>query len=113
MTQIVCLALLWRSSQRCLLPAHLRQGVWLTAALIGLVAVSSLIDFGLFFTRFHQVFFPPGTWTFDPMDTLIQLYPLPFWVDAVYKIAAVTCFEIVLVYVLSLALERSPWLRNA
>lgn len=112
-TQIVSLALLWQPSQRRLLPARLRQGVLLTAALIGLVAVSSLTDFGLFFTRFHQIFFAPNTWTFDPMDTLIQLYPLPFWVDAVYKIAAVTCFEIVLVYVLSLALGRSAWLRNA
>jgi len=106
-TEIVCLALLWRSSQRHLLPARLRQGVWLTAALIGLVAISSLIDFEVFFTRFHQVFFPPNTWVFDPSDTLIQLYPLPFWVDAVYKIAAVTCFELVLVYALSLALGRA------
>ena len=105
--EIICLALVWHSSQRLLMPARLRQGIWLTAALIGLVALTALIDFDLFFTRFHQVFFAPGTWTFDPSDTLIQLYPLRFWVDAVWKIAAVICIELALVYVVSVALGRS------
>jgi len=109
---VICALLLWCSPQRHLLPVRLRQGVWLIAALIGVVVVSASLDFDLFFTRFHQMFFAPGTWVFDPRDTLIQLYPLPFWTDAVAKIAAVICLELGLVYGLSIALERSGWLQG-
>jgi len=34
------------------------------------------------FTLFHELFFPPGTWTFPADSTLIQLYPPQFWFDA-------------------------------
>jgi len=111
--QILCLVVQWQSSKCHLLPARLRQGVWLTAAFIGLVAVSAAMDFDVFFTRFHQIFFAPGTWIFDSSDTLIQLYPLPFWVDAVWKLAGVISLEMVLVYAAPVALARSVWLRSA
>jgi len=111
--QTVCLVLLCYSSRRQALPLRLRQGVWLTAALIGFVAVSALTNFSLFFTRFHQIFFSEGTWIFDPSDTLIQLYPLPFWVDTVWKIALATTLELGLVYIVSIALARWPWLQEA
>lgn len=75
--------LLWRSAQRAQIPHLLRRGVWIVLGLMALVLASSLLDFDAFFTRFHQVFFREGTWIFDEQDTLIQLYPLPLWVDAV------------------------------
>ena len=37
---------------------------WVTAALMALVILSSLIDFSVFFTRFHQLFFTEGSWIF-------------------------------------------------
>jgi integral membrane protein (TIGR01906 family) len=34
------------------------------------------------FTLFHELLFPPGTWSFPLDSTLIQLYPPPFWFEA-------------------------------
>jgi integral membrane protein (TIGR01906 family) len=34
------------------------------------------------FTLFHQLLFPPGTWSFPEDSTLIQLYPPAFWFEA-------------------------------
>ncbi|MGH2463789.1 MAG: DUF1461 domain-containing protein [Candidatus Limnocylindria bacterium] len=31
------------------------------------------------FTLFHELLFPPGTWTFPPDSNLIRLYPPEFW----------------------------------
>ncbi len=65
----------------------LRYGIWATGALIAVVAVAAIADFDLFFTLFHRIFFQEGTWTFHYEDTLIQLYPLPFWTRAVADVS--------------------------
>jgi integral membrane protein (TIGR01906 family) len=57
-----------------------------TVAILGfllVVGLAALVDFDRFFTLLHGVFFEPGTWTFYYEDTLIQLYPLPFWTTAI------------------------------
>ena len=89
------------------LAAGLRHGVILAAGLIVVVVGYSLLDFGAFFTAFHNLFFPPGTWTFEFTDTLIQLYPLPLWMDAVWKIGVVVAIELAAVYALGAYLRRS------
>ncbi|MBM3189766.1 MAG: TIGR01906 family membrane protein [Chloroflexi bacterium] len=103
---LLCIAALWRSSQRERLPAALRQGVWIICGLMLLILASSLIDFDVFFTRFHQLFFQPGTWVFYVEDTLIQLYPLPFWIDTVWKLAITIMVEGLLVYGAAAGLSR-------
>jgi integral membrane protein (TIGR01906 family) len=40
------------------------------------------------FTLFHELLFPPGTWTFPAGSSLIQLYPPEFWFDAAMAAAA-------------------------
>jgi integral membrane protein (TIGR01906 family) len=59
--------------------------LWGAAMAIGLAAV---LSFDWFFTQFHRLFFADGTWTFYETDTLIQLFPLRFWMDATWKIGA-------------------------
>ena len=59
--------------------------LWAVAMAIGMVAV---LSFDWFFTQFHRLFFADGTWTFYETDTLIQLFPLRFWMDATWKIGA-------------------------
>jgi len=85
------------------------QASVLTAAaiIVALVAVS-LVDFDRFFTVFHQILFENGTWTFWETDTLIQLYPLPFWVDAVWKLGVVILAELGLAYAPGIYLAK-PW----
>jgi integral membrane protein (TIGR01906 family) len=60
----------------------LESGGWLTVLLIVTVIILVLMAFGFFFVLFHEIFFPPGTWTFDYSDTLIRLFPERFWRDA-------------------------------
>ena len=57
--------------------------LWGLALVVGATAV---VSFDWFFTQFHRMFFRDGTWTFYVTDTLIQLFPLPFWMDATWKI---------------------------
>ncbi len=98
--------LLWRSAPRPQMPRLLRRGVWLALGLMGLVLVSSLLDFDAFFTRFHQIFFSEGSWVFYEEDTLIQLYPLPFWVDAVLRYTLTILAEAAAALALAWGLER-------
>lgn len=65
-----------------------RQGrIMLTAAgAIGAVALALAVIFAVAFDAaflaFHQVFFPPGTYLFEPGSKLITLFPGGFWFDA-------------------------------
>ena len=79
---------LWRSGALGRIAAGIATGVWVAGGLIALVIVSALLDFGRFFTLFHGLFFASGSWLFEYEDTLIQLYPLEFWMDAVWKMGA-------------------------
>jgi len=60
----------------------LRTGSWLTVGLIAFIIVMVVINFDTLFTQFHKLFFADGTWQFYLNDTLIRLFPLPFWRDA-------------------------------
>jgi integral membrane protein (TIGR01906 family) len=65
-----------------------RQGTIMvaTAGAIGAAAVALALAFTVAFDTaflaFHQVFFPPGTYLFEPGSRLITLFPEGFWFDA-------------------------------
>jgi integral membrane protein (TIGR01906 family) len=65
-----------------------RQGriMLIAAGLIGAVALGLAIVFAVAFDAaflaFHEVFFPPGTYLFEPGSRLITLFPNGFWFDA-------------------------------
>ena len=60
----------------------LRGGGWLTVALVALIGIFAGVSFWQFFTLFHGLFFSGGSWLFEYSDTLIRLFPLPFWENA-------------------------------
>ena len=66
-----------------------RGGIF-TIGLLLLVGTFVAIDFNWFFTQFHHLFFESSTWLFYTSDTLIRLFPLPFWLHAVIGILAIT-----------------------
>ena len=73
-------------------------GAALTLALLALIAVATLVDFGDFWTRFHLVAFSNDFWMLDPArDNLIRLFPPPFWMDATLLLAGATALEALLV----------------
>ncbi|GGC92795.1 hypothetical protein GCM10011512_19840 [Tersicoccus solisilvae] len=57
-------------------------GSLITLAVVIALGVFALIDWSLFFTTFHRVFFAQGNWTFYENDALIRLFPAQFWVDS-------------------------------
>lgn len=60
--------------------AMLQSGL-LTTILLSTLAVFILFGWPIFFRTFHEVLFPPGTWTFDGSSGLIRLFPERFWFD--------------------------------
>ena len=59
-----------------------QRGGWLTVGLVVVIGVFAGVSFWQFFTLFHDLFFTSGSWQFQYSDTLIRLFPLPFWQDA-------------------------------
>jgi integral membrane protein (TIGR01906 family) len=54
-------------------------GIGLVGLLVG---IAFAVDFEATFLAFHAIFFPPGTFLFEPGSNLITLFPEPFWFDA-------------------------------
>lgn len=71
----------WRGGGSHAYALALARGAWITLGFVGLVVVAVVVAFGPFFIFFHNIFFPPGTWTFAYSDTFIRLFPLRFWQD--------------------------------
>lgn len=57
------------------------QGGLLTTGILLVMLVLILLAWGLVFTQFHELLFPPETWTFSYTDSLIRLFPEKFWFD--------------------------------
>jgi integral membrane protein (TIGR01906 family) len=86
-TLLAGLALAWEVETRPALLAALQAGGLLAAGLIAAIGVLALIAWRVWFVAFHQVFFAPGTWSFNNSDTLIRLFPEKFWFDAALTIS--------------------------
>lgn len=94
---LLALALLfWRMNA---IPEYLnglrRGGLWMIvlAATLGLIAGAGILlnpnIFWNFFAWFHSLFFEGDTWLFEYSDTLIRLFPIRFWQDAVIMMAVI------------------------
>lgn len=76
-------------------------GVGVATLAVGAFAV---VAWDAAFTLFHELLFPPGTWTFPADSNLIRLYPPGFWFDAAMVAGA-------LVLALAAALSYAGWRR--
>ncbi|HXG40994.1 MAG TPA: DUF1461 domain-containing protein [Candidatus Limnocylindrales bacterium] len=62
--------------------AAVRLGASVVAGAVVALGALVVVAFDLAFELFHRVFFPPGTYTFDPRtERLVQLFPERFWVE--------------------------------
>ena len=85
---IAAVAFLWRQPQgRASVWRAVFQGCVLLLMLLAVVGVLALTSFDVFFVIFHRLFFHGDTWLFAYSDTLIQLFPVPFWMDATAGLA--------------------------
>jgi integral membrane protein (TIGR01906 family) len=47
---------------------------------VAVAGVVTAVAFEVAFEAFHQLLFPPGSYTFDPAtDRLVQIFPFQFW----------------------------------
>ncbi|KXK11757.1 MAG: integral membrane protein [Chloroflexi bacterium OLB14] len=74
----------------------LSQGGWvmitLALSLVFVAGAGILLNpdiFWAFFSGFHALFFEGDSWLFYYSDTLIRLFPIRFWQDAVIAIAVI------------------------
>lgn len=87
----------WRSqAQRHGMIRAVAQGCMGFLALVVTLTLFAYFNFQTFFTLFHRLFFEGDTWLFSPFDTLIQLFPLQFWVDATFAIILLALAEMVM-----------------
>lgn len=96
-------------SRRALRPygiAALRGGALLTLCLLAAVGGLMLVRWDVFFTGFHELLFPPDTWTFPTSDTLIRLYPEKFWMDVGIVIVGLILTQAVTLGIASWILEK-------
>lgn len=92
-----------------------RQGRIMLAAAgsIGAVALVLAIAFAVAFDEtflaFHAIFFPPGTYLFEPGSDLITLFPGGFWFDASLAAGASVLLAAVLVGGVGVLRLRAGW----
>ncbi|MFU8770969.1 MAG: TIGR01906 family membrane protein [Anaerolineales bacterium] len=90
LTLLVSLALAWKVDTRRALFAAVQTGGLVAAGLVLGIGFLAVIGWQVWFVAFHQVFFAPGTWTFNTSDTLIRLFPEKFWFDAALTISVMS-----------------------
>ncbi len=81
----------------------LKRGGWVTVGLVAVIGIFGGISFWQLFTLFHELFFKGNSWIFLYSDTLIRLFPIPFWEDAFLFVGAL---DVVCGLVLAFALPR-------
>jgi integral membrane protein (TIGR01906 family) len=67
-----------------------RRGALTLAAVVVLLGVAAVVAFESLFEVFHRVFFPAGSYTFDPAtERLVQLFPFQFWQETAVLVGIV------------------------
>lgn len=74
------LAAYFREWQQDYLKAIILGGK-LTAGIVVMILVLTVVSFQALFTNFHLLFFEGDSWLFFYSDTLIRLFPVQFWQD--------------------------------
>ncbi len=83
----------------------IQRGGWVTIGLVVVLGILGATSFWQFFTIFHELFFKGNSWLFLYSDTLIRLFPLPFWESA---FGFVGVLDVAAGLVLALTLRHKP-----
>lgn len=97
-----------------LIPRRTRHFGWRTLMFAGLgtvivlavIALTILVAWPIFFVQFHELLFPPGTWTFAYTDSLIRLFPEQFWFDIGVLISGATLALGILAWAVGFVMSR-------
>ena len=83
-------ALLYSNRTEATAYLAVRNGGIATLAILAVIGGVIGLAWDFFFTFFHELLFPPGTWTFSYSDSLIRLFPNKFWFDVGVLIVSLT-----------------------
>src|SRR4051795_4805009 len=74
------------------------------------LGVVGLVAFDQLFSVFHEIFFPAGSYLFDPAtDRLVQLFPFAFWDETALVVgAAIIATALVVAFVAGRAVTAAP-----
>jgi len=73
----------WRWNSLNWFKSVLSLGGLVTVSLLVMISLIGILSFDTLFTNFHRIFFEDSSWLFKYSDTLIRLFPMRFWQDAV------------------------------
>lgn len=103
---VVGVALAWLRRE----PGRIGRIMLVAGGLIGGIAIVLAgifaVAFEPAFLVFHELFFPPGTYLFEPGSKLITLFPEGFWFDAALAAGATIVIAAVLVTLIGFRLWR-------
>jgi integral membrane protein (TIGR01906 family) len=89
----------WRGGWGKALAGALANGGKFTITLILCILAGVTVSFEWLFTMFHRIFFTGSSWLFYYSDSLIRLFPIPFWRDAFILMGVFTITSAVLLIV--------------
>lgn len=84
-----------------------------TIIILTSIAIFILVGWSLFFVWFHQLLFPPGTWTFYYTDSLIRLFPERFWFDVGVIISVGTLLQGIIIAIVAYFLKTPSAQKSA
>ena len=96
----------YRGAVWATLAAWLRRGPLVTAGVMAVFGIASLVAFDALFTLFHNIAFPQGNFSFPQTADLIRVFPFGFWRDMTLLIGALTLVEAGALYGVGLLLRR-------
>lgn len=87
-----------------------RSSFMIFGLVLGLIGIYALVDFSGFWTNFHHLFFRNDLWLLNPAtDRLIQMVPLPFFTQLVFRILFSIMLLVILLTLLSLVnINKNP-----
>ena len=113
---VVVLAVASRRRDRSSMWRAVRTGSRGLVVAVVVLGVIGIMAFDQLFEAFHEVFFPAGSFTFDPAtDKLVQLFPFSFWDETALAVGVVIITFAIVVAVVAgrrgrgaIAAERMP-----
>ena len=113
---VVVLAVASRRRDRSSIWRAVRTGSRGLVVAVVVLGVIGIVAFDQLFEAFHEVFFPAGSFTFDPAtDKLVQLFPFSFWDETALAVGVVIITLAIVVAVVAgrrgrgaIAAERVP-----
>ena len=87
---IVVLVVASRRPDRSRMWRSVGNGARVLAVAVVALGVVGLVAFDQLFETFHEIFFPAGSFLFDPRtDKLVQLFPFDFWQETTLVVGGV------------------------